>query len=55
MPGNEVDLDKEMELIVERLKLVEEAGHGEVIIRIADGQVVYITHSIGEKVKNGHK
>jgi len=51
VPGNEVDLKKELELIAEKLRLVKEAGHGEVIIKIADGQVVYITHSIGEKVK----
>ena len=51
VPGNELDLEKEMGLIAEKLELVKKAGHGEVIIKIADGKVVYITHTIGEKVK----
>ena len=55
MPGNEVDLKKELDLIAEKLKLVKKAGHGEVIIKIADGKVVYITHTIGEQIKGVKK
>jgi len=50
--GNEVDLDKELQKIADKLKLVKEAGHGKVIIEIADRKVVYITHSIGEQIKS---
>ena len=49
MPG--IDLKKELESIAKKLELVEQAGHGEVIIRVADGKVVYIEYKIGEKVK----
>lgn len=45
--------EKELELIRKKLETVKKAGHGKVIIHIADGKVVYITHEIGEKVKGG--
>ena len=41
---------EELELIKEKLETVKKARHGEVIIKIADGKVVYISHSIGERV-----
>ena len=43
--------DSEFELIAQRVEKVKRAGHGEVIIRVADGKIVYITHTIGEKVR----
>ena len=52
MPGNEIDLKKEMELIAEKIKAVKQAGHGEIVIKVADGRVVHITHSIGEQIKS---
>lgn len=42
---------KELELIQKKLETVKKAGHGEVIIKVADGKIVYITHTIGEEVK----
>lgn len=45
--------EKELELIKERVEIVEKALHGKVIIHIADGKVVYISHEIGMKVKGG--
>lgn len=45
------DLGAEWRLIIEKLKAVKEAGFGEVIIKVAEGKIVYITHAIGEQVK----
>lgn len=42
---------EELELIQKKLETVKKAGFGEVIIKVADGKIVYITHTIGEKVK----
>ncbi len=46
-----MDSKEELDLIKEELEVVKKAGHGEVIIKVADGKVVYITHSIGREVK----
>ena len=52
VPGNEVASDKELELIAERLNIVKQAGHGEIVVRVTGGKVVYITHTIGEQIKS---
>ena len=46
---------KEENLIREALENVKEAGFGEVIIKIQEGRIVYITRSIGEQVKMDFK
>lgn len=53
MPQNELELNRELELIVEKLKMVKEAGFGKVEITIQNGIVVYIEHKIGEQVNKG--
>jgi len=41
----------EMELIIRKLQPVKDAGFGEVLIKIQNGSIVYITQSIGEQFK----
>lgn len=45
-----IESKRDLELIKEKLETVKKAGHGEVIIKVADGKVVYISHSIGERI-----
>ena len=45
------DFETELNLIACKIKVVKEAGHGEVVIKIADGKVVHITQSISQQIK----
>lgn len=47
---DDLTIDRELEMIKEKVQLVEEAGFGEVIIQIQRGKVVYISYRIGEEV-----
>lgn len=47
--------EKELEKIADRFRLVKKAGFGEVNIKIANGVVVYITHTIGEQLNYEEK
>ncbi len=43
------EVDKRIE------KVIKESGFGEVVIKIQNGHVVYITHSIGEQMGGDKK
>jgi hypothetical protein len=51
MPDKADLTEAELRLIIRKVKPVKAAGHGEVLIQIQDGSIVFIKQSIGEKVK----
>lgn len=60
MPGNEVDLKKDKELVLRDLEHLLQAGHGELIIKVADHRVVDVKYDVHhiiskeERKQNGH-
>ena len=46
MPGNEVDLKKDKELVLRDLEHLLKAGHGELIIKVADHKVVDVKYDV---------
>jgi len=51
VPGNEVDLKRELELIAEKIKAVKESGFGEVRILIKNGAIYRIMATEDELVE----
>jgi hypothetical protein len=43
--------EAELKLIIKKLTPVKQAGHGEVLIQVQDGRIVYIKQTFGEQVK----
>ena len=43
-------MTEELTKIIAKLEAVKKAGHGEVVIKVADGKIVYISQSIGEQI-----
>lgn len=41
---------EDLKLIIKRLSPVKLAGHGEVLIQVKDGVIVYIKQTIGEQI-----
>lgn len=58
MPGNEVDLKKDKELVLRDLEHLLQAGHGELVVKVADHRVVDVKYDvhriISKEDKNGH-
>ena len=44
-------MTEELKKILAKLEAVKKAGHGEVLIKVADGKIVYISQNIGEQIK----
>jgi len=42
---------EDLALIVRKLEPVKRAGWGEVLIKVADGNIVFVEQTIGEQVK----
>lgn len=55
MPGKEVNLDKELELIAEKVKAVKESGFGEVRILIKNGAIYRVMTTEDELIKEKEK
>lgn len=54
MPENEVDLKKDKDLVMRDLEHLLKAGHGELVVKVADHKVVdvkYDVHRIISKEK----
>ena len=54
MPGKELDLKKEMELIAEKLELIKQSksGFGKIEIQVANRRMANIKMEISEEVKS---
>ncbi len=46
MPGNEVDLKKDKELVLRDLEHLLQAGHGELVVKVADHKVVDVKYDV---------
>ncbi len=46
MPGNEVDLKKDKELVLKDLEHLLQAGHGELVVKVADHRVVDVKYDV---------
>lgn len=46
MPENEADLKKDKELVLKDLEHLLQAGHGELIIKVADHRVVDVKYDV---------
>lgn len=46
MPGNEVELEKDKELVLRDLKHLLQAGHGELVVKVADHRVVDVKYDV---------
>ena len=46
MPGNEVDLKKDKELVLRDLEHLLQAGHGELVVKVADHRVVDVKYDV---------
>ena len=46
MPGNEVELEKDKELVLRDLKHLLQAGHGELVVEVADHRVVDVKYDV---------
>jgi hypothetical protein len=47
----ELVTEKDIRLVLKHLSAVKRVGWGEVRIRVADGNIVFIEHSEGEQIK----
>lgn len=46
MPGNEADIEKDKELVLRDLEHLLQAGHGELIVKVADHRVVDVKYDV---------
>ena len=46
MPGNEVDLKKDKELVLRDLEHLLKAGNGELIVKVTDHRVVDVKYDV---------
>lgn len=46
MPGNEVDLKKDKDLVLKDLEHLLQAGHGELVVKVADHKVVDVKYDV---------
>jgi len=46
VPGNEADIEKDKELVLRDLEHLLQAGHGELIVKVADHRVVDVKYDV---------
>jgi len=56
VPGNEVELKKDKELVLRDLEHLLQAGHGELVVKVADHRVVDVKYDVHRIIsKEGKK